>query len=119
MMISCRGMASQRIEHFFFFFLFQADQGLEAFFYVGVWILFYLYFCMRFVMCSQDELVWGAAWIYKASGNSRYWKYVTENIGRLDGQEFGWDNKEGGIRVLIYKVYIYACYIKFPLVILQ
>nr|XP_010934146.2 endoglucanase 8-like [Elaeis guineensis] len=51
----------------------------------------------------EDELVWGAAWIYKASNNTWYWNYVMENIGQLESQEFGWDNKEAGIRVLIYK----------------
>ncbi|XP_029123253.1 endoglucanase 8-like [Elaeis guineensis] len=51
----------------------------------------------------MDELVWGAAWIYKASNNPWYWNYVTENIGQLENQEFGWDNKIAGIRVLIYE----------------
>ncbi|KAL1565613.1 cellulase [Salvia divinorum] len=55
----------------------------------------------------QDELLWGAAWIYKATNNVYYWNYVKENIVTFKAQieganfEFGWDSKHAGISVLV------------------
>ncbi|KAL1324809.1 hypothetical protein HN51_034953 [Arachis hypogaea] len=50
----------------------------------------------------QDELVWGAAWLFKATKNSYYRKYIDENIHNLKTfAEFGWDSKDAGINVLL------------------
>ncbi|KAM7499543.1 hypothetical protein LguiA_023957 [Lonicera macranthoides] len=58
----------------------------------------------------QDELIWGAAWLYKATGSSLYWNYVNNNFNNLVGPnnagifaEFGWDTKHAGINVLVSK----------------
>ncbi|XP_073020782.1 endoglucanase 8-like [Primulina eburnea] len=53
----------------------------------------------------QDELVWAAAWLHKATGNSQYWNYVSQNIQYLTNAmlEFGWDAKHAGINVLVSK----------------
>ncbi|XP_062092150.1 endoglucanase 8-like [Humulus lupulus] len=69
----------------------------------------------------QDELVWGAAWLFKATKEPYYWNYVTTSIHTLnsivehrdidgviytDGYsfaEFGWDTKTAGINVLMSK----------------
>ncbi|XP_043717091.1 endoglucanase 8-like [Telopea speciosissima] len=63
----------------------------------------------------EDELLWAAAWLCKASNNAYYCNYLVENIhtmgshqenitnneqGPISG-EFGWDNKDAGINVLI------------------
>ncbi|XP_047974367.1 endoglucanase 8-like isoform X1 [Salvia hispanica] len=55
----------------------------------------------------QDELLWGAAWLYKATNEVYYWNYVKENIitfkAQIEGAnfEFGWDSKHAGISVLV------------------
>ncbi|KAK6250453.1 Glycoside hydrolase family 9 - like 8 [Theobroma cacao] len=64
-----------------------------------------------------DELIWGAAWLFKVTNEQKYWDYLQRNIPRLpkkvttlvDGQlqasasfaEFGWDAKYAGINVLV------------------
>ncbi|CAN1336280.1 Endoglucanase 8 [Linum perenne] len=64
----------------------------------------------------EDELVWAAAWMFKATKSSYYWSYVVKNAGELDKMElkgidgftysggtfgeFGWDTKTAGINVL-------------------
>ncbi|XP_047965356.1 endoglucanase 8-like [Salvia hispanica] len=55
----------------------------------------------------EDELLWGAAWLYKATNKVYYWNYVKENIitfkAQIEGAnfEFGWDSKHAGISVLV------------------
>jgi endoglucanase len=60
-------------------------------------------------------LIWGAAWLYKATNTEYYLKYVMENIHYLEYvpqsndpiyvggsfEEFGWDSKHAGINVLL------------------
>ncbi|GMY07780.1 endoglucanase 8 [Fagus crenata] len=64
-----------------------------------------------------DELLWGAAWLYKATNEDYYWNYLKRNINHLEfitpldinGNpfvgagyfEFGWDSKTAGINVLV------------------
>lgn len=70
----------------------------------------------------QDELLWGAAWLYKATKIPQYWDYVKNNIQFLgptvvrningilvasltgDVTEFGWDSKHAGINILVSQV---------------
>ena len=56
----------------------------------------------------QDELLWGAAWLHKASRQRVYRDYIKKNevaLGASDSiNEFGWDNKHAGLNVLISKV---------------
>ncbi|RHN59816.1 putative cellulase [Medicago truncatula] len=49
----------------------------------------------------MDELIWGAAWLYKASNNENYMKFVKSNIQSIQPYEFGWDAKHAGINVLV------------------
>ncbi|XP_061340656.1 endoglucanase 8-like [Gastrolobium bilobum] len=68
----------------------------------------------------MDELIWGATWLYKATGESSYWNFVKENIHSIEYPvmrningfpvlvnnggsfaEFGWDCKHAGINVLV------------------
>ncbi|KAI4313747.1 hypothetical protein L6164_026702 [Bauhinia variegata] len=55
----------------------------------------------------QDELLWGAAWLHKASRRRQYREYIVRNEVVLRAgdtiNEFGWDNKHAGINVLISK----------------
>ncbi|XP_008803904.2 endoglucanase 17-like [Phoenix dactylifera] len=55
----------------------------------------------------QDELLWGAAWLHKASRRREYREYIAKNEVVLHAgdtiNEFGWDNKHAGINVLISK----------------
>uniref|UniRef100_A0A0E0LA44 Endoglucanase n=1 Tax=Oryza punctata TaxID=4537 RepID=A0A0E0LA44_ORYPU len=55
----------------------------------------------------KDELLWGAAWLHKASRRREYRDYIKRNevvLGASEAiNEFGWDNKHAGINVLISK----------------
>ena len=57
----------------------------------------------------QDELLWGAAWLYEATGDEDYLDYVSRDavgFGRTGWavREFSWDNKYAGVQVLLSKV---------------
>lgn len=58
----------------------------------------------------QDELLWGAAWLRRASQNDSYLNYIQVNgktLGADDNiNEFGWDNKHAGINVLVSKEFL-------------
>lgn len=55
----------------------------------------------------QDELLWGAAWLHKASRRREYREYIVRNEVVLRAgdsiNEFGWDNKHAGINILLSK----------------
>ncbi|KAG4928618.1 hypothetical protein JHK82_054300 [Glycine max] len=56
----------------------------------------------------QDELLWGATWLHKATKNPMYLNYIKVNgktLGVADSDNtFGWDNKHVGARILLSKV---------------
>ncbi|KAJ6688618.1 ENDOGLUCANASE [Salix koriyanagi] len=68
----------------------------------------------------EDELIWGAAWLYRATKEPKYWSYVEQNISNLEKNvakhtdrvgygggsfaEFGWDTKNAGINILVSKL---------------
>lgn len=56
----------------------------------------------------QDELLWGAAWLHKATKNPTYLNYIQVNGQTLGAAQFdntfGWDNKHVGARILLSKV---------------
>uniref|UniRef100_A0A0E0M3R0 Endoglucanase n=1 Tax=Oryza punctata TaxID=4537 RepID=A0A0E0M3R0_ORYPU len=58
----------------------------------------------------QDELLWGAAWLRRASKEDTYLDYIQNNgktLGAEDStNEFGWDNKHAGVNVLVSKEFI-------------
>lgn len=55
----------------------------------------------------KDELLWAAAWLYKASGETSYLDYVSNNEGWSQAvSEFSWDNKFAGAQTLLAKVYL-------------
>ncbi|KAK3129631.1 hypothetical protein QOZ80_6BG0482570 [Eleusine coracana subsp. coracana] len=58
----------------------------------------------------QDELLWGAAWLRRASGDDTFLEYIQNNGKTLGAEdttnEFGWDNKHAGVNVLVSKEFI-------------
>ncbi|KAM7257541.1 hypothetical protein ACFE04_013282 [Oxalis oulophora] len=52
----------------------------------------------------QDELLWAAAWLHKATKDSSYLNYVLSNKGwSQQVNEFSWDNKFAGMQMLLAK----------------
>lgn len=52
----------------------------------------------------QDELVWAAAWLYRATNDQTYLDYLgSANTGGTRN-EFSWDDKYTGAQVLVSKV---------------
>ncbi|KAL3626003.1 hypothetical protein CASFOL_029552 [Castilleja foliolosa] len=58
----------------------------------------------------QDELLWGAAWLHRATRNPTYLRYIQANGMTLGADEadftFGWDNKHVGARILLSKAFL-------------
>lgn len=55
----------------------------------------------------QDELLWAATWLYKATGENSYLNYVSTNKGWSQAvSEFSWDNKFAGVQVLQAKEFL-------------
>ncbi|KAJ7540384.1 hypothetical protein O6H91_10G012100 [Diphasiastrum complanatum] len=54
----------------------------------------------------SDELLWGAAWLHKATNNDSYLLYTIHNSSNsYTINEFSWDNKFAGVQVLLSKIY--------------
>ncbi|KAF5734364.1 Endoglucanase 1 [Tripterygium wilfordii] len=58
----------------------------------------------------QDELLWGASWIYRASQDRSYLAYIQSN-GQVLGAEdddysFSWDDKRAGTKILLSKSFL-------------
>ncbi|EPS68604.1 endo-1,4-beta-glucanase, partial [Genlisea aurea] len=58
----------------------------------------------------HDELLWGAAWLHRATRNPSYLNYIETNGNTLGAAEtdntFGWDNKHVGARILLSKAFL-------------
>ncbi|KAJ1283517.1 hypothetical protein BS78_03G134100 [Paspalum vaginatum] len=58
----------------------------------------------------QDELLWGAAWLHRATRSASYLSYIQVNGQVLGADEsdntFGWDNKHAGARVLLSRSFL-------------
>ncbi|XP_058079479.1 endoglucanase 9-like isoform X5 [Magnolia sinica] len=52
----------------------------------------------------HDELLWGSAWLYKATRNSSYLDFARSVLIDDDCDTFSWDNKLPGARVLLSRV---------------
>ncbi|NP_001314641.1 endoglucanase 16-like precursor [Gossypium hirsutum] len=51
----------------------------------------------------HDELLWAAAWLYSATRDRTYFKYVTEEALHAVVDEFNWDLKYAGVQILLSK----------------
>lgn len=51
----------------------------------------------------DDEIMWGALWLYRATGEQSYLDYVTSNWSSIDYRTRGldWDSKANGVYVLM------------------
>uniref|UniRef100_A0A0D9X7I4 Endoglucanase n=1 Tax=Leersia perrieri TaxID=77586 RepID=A0A0D9X7I4_9ORYZ len=55
----------------------------------------------------QDELLWAAAWLYKATRDANYLDFLTNNQGSSNPvNEFSWDNKYAGAQMLAAQEYL-------------
>lgn len=57
----------------------------------------------------NDELLWGAAWLFEATNDQYYLQYLNDNAQALGGvgwgmTQFGWDMKYSGVQVLATKI---------------
>ncbi|XP_059635973.1 endoglucanase 5 [Cornus florida] len=57
----------------------------------------------------SDELLWAATWLFRATKDEYYLRYVAENAVSMGGtgwavREFSWDNKYAGVQILLSKV---------------
>lgn len=57
----------------------------------------------------SDELLWAAAWLYRATNNDYYLQYSVTNAVEFGGtgnavKIFSWDNKYAGLQILLSKV---------------
>ncbi|XP_042409281.1 endoglucanase 7-like [Zingiber officinale] len=57
----------------------------------------------------EDELLWAALWLHRATARAEYLQYVVENGGALGGTgwavtEFSWDVKFAGVQILASKL---------------
>nr|CAD7598376.1 unnamed protein product [Timema genevievae] len=53
----------------------------------------------------EDELVWGAAWLYRATNDQKYLVYVDELYSTVQSMYgFDWDQKFAGAMTMLYKV---------------
>lgn len=56
----------------------------------------------------HDELLWGAAWLQKATRSRNYLSYIQMNGQILGANEndntLSWDNKHAGAKILLSKV---------------
>ena len=85
-----------------------------------IWILgkkwnlnssFLWFFNSSYVLFTKlkDELLWAAAWLFRATGDEYYLKYTVDKAVSFGGtgwamKEFSWDNKYAGVQVLLTKV---------------
>ena len=68
-----------------------------------------LFVAEEFGMHVQDELLWAALWLYDATNEEQYLRYVVENAEVLGGlgwslDLFSWDNKYVGVQLKATKV---------------
>ncbi|XP_072967783.1 endoglucanase 1-like [Typha angustifolia] len=58
----------------------------------------------------HDELLWGAAWLHRASNNFSYMSYIQSNGLTLGAQDddfsFSWDDKRVGAKILLSKGFL-------------
>ncbi|KAI9085020.1 hypothetical protein K1719_033012 [Acacia pycnantha] len=52
----------------------------------------------------QDEMVWAAAWLHRASGSKTYLEYVAQNGAGGQRSSFSWDDKYVGAQILVAKL---------------
>nr|GMD88306.1 endoglucanase 1-like [Ipomoea batatas]GME17376.1 endoglucanase 1-like [Ipomoea batatas] len=68
------------------------------------------YSSQLFTTATKDELLWGAAWLYKASEDSSYQDYIQSNGQTLGATEdvysLSWDDKRPGTKILLSQMFL-------------
>lgn len=58
----------------------------------------------------EDELLWAAGWLYRASGDAAFLDYIVTNQQTLNAagsaSEFSWDGKAAGADVLLAREFL-------------
>ncbi|KAL3641504.1 Beta-glucosidase cel3A [Castilleja foliolosa] len=54
----------------------------------------------------KDELLWGAAWLFRATNMVKYYNIIKSLGADDDTDTFSWDNKYAGARVLLSRQYL-------------
>ncbi|KAI5055604.1 hypothetical protein GOP47_0029125 [Adiantum capillus-veneris] len=56
----------------------------------------------------EDELLWGAAWMYKATHEHEFMEFIVNNKQQLAERSppFSWDDKHAGIHVLLSQIFL-------------
>ncbi|KAJ4754250.1 Endoglucanase [Rhynchospora pubera] len=54
----------------------------------------------------NDELLWGATWLYLATKKAEYYKFITEQAVSSSVAEFSWDLKYAGAQVLLAEMHL-------------
>jgi len=49
----------------------------------------------------EDDLLWGLAWLYKATGDDFYLNELKSRYQRRQALEFSWDDKTAGVQVIL------------------
>ena len=81
-------------------------------------------FQLNYLVCYlKDELLWAAAWLYRATNNHYYLQNTVDYAIDLGGtgnavRIFSWDNKYAGLQILLSKVLLISeqmmsCYVIF------
>ena len=58
----------------------------------------------------NDELVWGAAWLFRATEDASYLAKATDYYSNHVGEMFSWDDKTAGAQVLLAQLTMSAEY---------
>lgn len=54
----------------------------------------------------NDELMWGAMWLYRATGDDSYLSKAEQFVDSVGMSEFSWDSKGPGAMVSIFDCYM-------------
>ncbi|KAL3641506.1 Beta-glucosidase cel3A [Castilleja foliolosa] len=54
----------------------------------------------------KDELLWGAAWLYRATNSDKYYNFINQLGANDEPDIFSWDNKYAGAHVLLSRRYL-------------
>ncbi|PRQ60954.1 putative cellulase [Rosa chinensis] len=94
--VNLRIVQTNHIFFFFFFFFFFCGQNSKI-------VLFFFF-------VDQDELLWAAAWLHRATDDKSYLDYLGQ-AGNTGGArtEFSWDDKFVGAQVLVAKAEQFIC----------
>ncbi|XP_059642216.1 endoglucanase 1-like [Cornus florida] len=85
-------------------------RSTNIYIYCFLLIIYLISIIVFFFFLNQDELLWGASWIHRASQNPSYMAYIQTNGHTMGADEddysFSWDDKRPGTKVLLSKDFL-------------